>query len=150
MDDILMAYARPTWWDHAQFIRDFTRSDCYWPPLKLEDAREATFLETTFELSSDGTLAYWLKNDNTHDKRIWRYQHFRSHGPIAQKRALLVACLRKVHKFASDAQQLYNSAKAKLDEFIQLHYPAWLINKACAHLAYTTGEKTWLRVRDSL
>jgi hypothetical protein len=150
MDDILMLYARPLWWDHSRFLSDFTRSECYWPPLTLEDAREATFLETTFKLDSDGTLAYWLKNDNESERRVWRYQHFRSHGPIAQKRALLVGCLRRVHKFASNAERLYDSARAKLKEFTLLSYPSWLLRASCAHLAYTTSEKTWLRIRDSM
>ena len=27
MDDILMRYAKPRWWDHERFLHDFTRSD---------------------------------------------------------------------------------------------------------------------------
>ena len=150
MDDILMLYARPPWWDHERFLEDFTRSECYFPPLELEDAREATFLETTFKLDNDGSVEYWLKNDNEHGRKVWRYQHWRSHGPVAQKRAVLVTCLRKVHKFASGARRLYGSATAKLAEFRILKYPTWMLLQACNHLAYTTGDKTWLRVRDSL
>ena len=33
-----------------------SRSDCYHPPLKLEDGKEGTFLETTFKL--DVTLGH--------------------------------------------------------------------------------------------
>ena len=107
-----MIYAKPDWWDHARLLRDFVRSECYWPPLTLEDAKEATFLETTFELTRDGRLAYWLKNDNTDGRKIWRYQHYRSHAPFAQKKALVIASLRKVHKMASDKRRLYESAIA--------------------------------------
>ena len=150
MDDVLMVYAKADDWDHDAFIRDFVRSECYWPPLKLEDAKEATFLETTFDLRPDGSLEYWLKNDNAHERRVWRYQHYRSHAPFAQKRALIISSLRKVHKMASDRRRLYTSALDKLREFIALSYPSTLLRSACNRLAYTTGVGTWIGIRNSI
>ena len=119
----------------------------YWPPLKLEDTKEATFLETTFDMKEDGSLAYWLKNDNAERRKIWRYQHYRSHAPFAQKKALVTASLRKVHKMASDRRWLYRSAQDKLREFIALSYPLNLLRSVCNLLAYSTGVSTWLAVR---
>ena len=150
MDDVLMVYAKADDWDHDAFIRDFVRSECYWPPLKLEDAKEATFLETTFDLRPDGRLEYWLKNDNARERRVWRYQHYRSHAPFAQKRALIISSLRKVHKMASDRRRLYTSALDKLREFIALSYPSTLLRSACNRLAYTTGVGTWIGIRNSI
>jgi hypothetical protein len=150
MDDILMLYAKPRWWDHERFLRDFTRSECYWPPLELEDARQTTFLETTFELAESGELSYWLKNDNTRERKIWRYQHWRSHAPFAQKKALVIACLRKVHKMASDRRRRYTSALDKLREFIALDYPLSLLRSSCNLLGYTTGDSTWVGVRNTI
>ena len=147
MDDILLVYSKASGWDHERFVRDFVRSECYWPPLKLEDAKEATFLETTFDMKEDGSLAYWLKNDNAERRKIWRYQHYRSHAPFAQKKALVTASLRKVHKMASDRRWLYRSAQDKLREFIALSYPLNLLRSVCNLLAYSTGVSTWLAVR---
>ena len=150
MDDILMIYAKIPNWDHEAFISDFVRSECYWPPLKLEDAKEATFLETTFEMRADGELSYWLKNDNAKERKIWRYQHWRSHAPFAQKKALVTASLRKVHKMASDRRRRYVSAMDKLREFVALSYPTNLLRSVCNLLAYTTGDSTWVGVRNSI
>lgn len=150
MDDILLVYSQANGWDHERFARDFIRSECYWPPLTLEDAKEATFLETTFELTRDGRLAYWLKNDNTDGRKIWRYQHYRSHAPFAQKKALVIASLRKVHKMASDKRRLYESAIAKLREFIALSYPLSLLKAVCNLLGFTTGERTWVTIRNDV
>ena len=150
MDDILMIYAKPDWWDHERFLADFVRSECYWPPLKLEDAKDATFLETTFDLREDGRLRFWLKNDNAHERKIWRYQHYRSHAPFAQKKALVIATLRKVHTMASDHRRLFVSAMDKLREFIDLQYPITLLRDICRLLAFTTGESLWLGVRSRI
>ena len=150
MDDILMVYAKPMWWDHERFLRDFTRSECYWPPLKLEDAKENTFLETTFEIRANGELTYWLKNDNANEKKIWRYQHWRSHAPFAQKKALVIACLRKVHKMTSDRRRRYLSALDKLREFIALDYPINLLRSSCNLLSFSTGDTTWIGVRNTI
>ena len=82
------------------------------------------FLETTFEIRENGELKYWLKNDNAKERKIWRYQHWRSHAPFAQKKALVITCLRKVHKMASDRRRRYLSAIDKVREFIALDYPS--------------------------
>ena len=85
MDDILLVYAANAAWDHEGFVRDFARSDCYKAPLTLVDAKENTFLETTFALEAN-QFRRWLKNDNTADNphTVWRYQHFASDTPFEQ------------------------------------------------------------------
>ena len=94
---------------------------------------------------------YLVVNDNAKDLKIWRYQHYRSHAPFAQKKALVIACLRKVHKMASDREwQLFDSAIDKLREFVNLSYPLNLLRSACSLLAYTSGVRTWLAVRNSI
>ena len=50
MDDILMLYRKSPNWDYERFLADFARSECYHPPLELEDAKDDTFLETTFRV----------------------------------------------------------------------------------------------------
>jgi hypothetical protein len=82
--------------------------------------------------------------------KIWRYQHYRSHAPFGQKKALVIASLRKVHKMASDREQLFHSAIDKLREFVNLSYPLNLLRSACNLLAYTSAERTWLAVRNSI
>ena len=145
-----MIYAKPPWWDHEAFLRDFVRSEAYWPPLKLEDAKEATFLETTFDLPESGEVSYWLKNDNAKERKIWRYQHWRSHAPYAQKKALVVATMRKVHKMASDQHRRYTSAIDKMREFIALRYPPQLLRSVCNLLGWSTGDSTWIGVRNTI
>ena len=110
MDDILLVYSKASGWDHERFVRDFVRD---WPPLKLEDAKEATFLETTFDMKEHGSLAYWLKNDNAERRKIWRYQHYRSHAPFAQKKALMKASvsLRKVRWRVTEKMALSERAR---------------------------------------
>ena len=72
------------------------------PPLKLEEGRQDTFLETRLAVDATNTVQYQLKNDNEDGlMRVWRYQHFWSHTAYAQKRAVLTSCLLKVHKMAS-------------------------------------------------
>ena len=152
MDDILIAYARSEKWDHEKFLRDFEKSTVYQEPLKLENGREGTFLETTFECDANG-CNFWLKNDNgTRTKRggmqLWRYQHFHSYSPLRQKTATLMACLKKVHAMASDAKVLHLSALDKIAEFKTLGYPTHILRKACANLGNNTGNVTWFQVRN--
>ena len=122
MDDILLFARKAPGWDHERFIKDFTASECYHPPLKLEDAKDDTFLETTFEVRPGGRIRHWLKNDNPQGgpPKIWRYQHFASYCSFEQKRATLMACLKKVHGMANDGAALYQSALKKLAEFREL------------------------------
>jgi hypothetical protein len=46
MDDIIMLYVNKPNIDSAMLLKDFKKSECYLPPLKLEDAGTDTFLET--------------------------------------------------------------------------------------------------------
>jgi hypothetical protein len=150
MDDILTVYAKSPTWDFTRFCKDFTRSECYHPPLRLTDGTHGTFLETRFELR-DGKFRYWLKNDNDGStKRVWRYMHYRSHAPYLQKRALVTSCLKKVHSMASDTHALKSSAHAKIHEFLQLQYPKHMLRSACTYVAATTNTRAWLDVRDSV
>jgi len=151
MDDILMCYKRDGQWDHETFLSDFERSDCYHPPLKLEDGKEGTFLETTFKWEN-GRYRYWLKNDNEigEEPKIWRYKEFRSHAPYAQKRALITMMMRKVHKMASDREALRQSASQKLEEFKRLGYPEGLLKGVCNFMGATTGNGEWITVRNSI
>ena len=122
MDNILIVLARSTGWDADGFIRDFQESKCYREPLKLEEGKDGTFLETRYTVEGD-SVRYKLKNDNEHENKVWRYQHYLSYAPFLQKRATLTACLKKVHKHASDQGNLYASALSKISEFRELGYP---------------------------
>ena len=88
------------------------------PPLELGDGGDGTFLETSFRIE-DNAIRHWLKNVNSPGQppTVWRYAHFDSHADFTQKRATLMACLRKVHNMASDAAMLRDSAARKLFEF---------------------------------
>ena len=92
MDDILMFYSRSGEWDHERFLKDFERSDCYMPPLCLEEGQAGTFLETNFQITSANGVRTWLKS-NPSKGGNWKYAHYGSHSSKAQKRAVLVACL---------------------------------------------------------
>ena len=90
-----------------------------------------------------------INNDNGDGvTRVWRYQHFWSHTPYMQKRTVLTGCLRKVHKMASDTDALVASAKAKIQEFVQLRYPRHMLKAACTYMAASHGARAWLDVRD--
>ena len=73
MDDILMLFREAPNWDYGRFLVDFARSECYHPPLTLENAKDDTFLETTFSIEG-GRIRYWLKNDNPFGgpAKVWR------------------------------------------------------------------------------
>ena len=151
MDDILMLRAKSDRWDADGFARDFESSTCYMEPLKLESGKPDTFLETRIRIEPDGTIRHWLKNDNEQGQNnVWRYHHYHSHMPHLQKRAILTACLRKVHTMASDKEVLATSATYKIQEFLRLQYPPQMVRAACTYLAASTAEKTWLDVRDAI
>ena len=40
-------------WDSERFYEDFKASECYMKPLKLEEASDGTFLETSFQVDRD-------------------------------------------------------------------------------------------------
>ena len=149
MDDILLVYAENRSWDHARFLTDWVRSECYMPPLSLEDAKEGTFLETTFEITAANTIRRWLKNE-AKTGESWKYAHYNSHSSRTQKRAVLVACLRKIHLMANDVGGLYFSAIRKLKEFENLEYPVGMLRNACNRLGATTGEGAWIGIRNRL
>ena len=107
-------------------------------------------METSYEIM-DNKLRFWLKNENAGgERKVWRYQHFDSHAPFVQKRALLMACLRKVQHMACDERALMRSALDKIREFQRLRYPNSILAKACNYLGATTGVGTWIAVRDMM
>ena len=142
---IIVIYIGDDTWNHTQFIADFKRSDCYANPLKLEEGNDDTFLENEFTISDAG-IQYWLKNTNTEQCKIWRYQHINSYTPYKQKRSTLIATLKKVDRMASDATMRYYSAHDKLHEFTQLGYPDAMLKYACQRIGRETGHAIWFQV----
>ena len=51
IDDVLLLYIKNTTWDSDNFVKDFMTNECCAPPLKLEEAKPDTFLETTFQVT---------------------------------------------------------------------------------------------------
>ena len=119
--------------------------------LKLEDAKNHTFLETTFEIKNN-KLKYWLKNDNEINKptKIWRYADFPSQASFTQKKSVLMACLKKVQKMASDHKVMIESGIQKLAEFVKLGYPRKMIWTACTTMGVQTREKGWFEIREEM
>jgi hypothetical protein len=146
MDDIILVLSKSDGWDRERFLRDFVASECYWPPLKLEAGTPEVFLETRYEGTAAG-VRYRLRNDNEGERKIWRYHHYLSDLPYQMKRATLLTTLRKVHRMASDSDQLALSALSKLREFAQLQYPAGIRRFMCAIMARDTSDLTWRLVR---
>ena len=148
MDDILLVYADGSDWNSDAMILDFEKN-CYHSPLTLENAKENTFLESTFKIENN-KFRFWIKNDNTLEQphKIWRYQRFESATPFEQRRAVLSSALLKVHRMASDAETLHQSAVQKLAEFARLGYPRGLLRQQCSKMAATQGTYEWIRVRD--
>ena len=92
-----------------------------------------------------------MKNDNGDgETRVWRYQHYHSNTPYLQKRATIVACLKKVEKMTSDAHSMADSALAKIAEFRRLRYPINVLRKICSYLGATSGNGAWITIRDAL
>ena len=152
MDDVLLFYVKHPDFDDVKFLENFNRSECYPPPLRLEDASNNTFLETTFEVTPCNHVRSWLKNENQPNQppKIWRYAHFHSPSPFSQKRGVLISCLKKIDSIASDATALYNSAMQKLREFCKLSYPRNMLWAACTTLGVQTRDRVWFEVRDDL
>ena len=151
MDDLLAFYALHPEWDEERFLGDI-RKHCYLPPLRLEAGTEGTFLETSFEITEMNTIRHWLKNTNSSGEppKVWRYAHFDSHGDFTQKRAVLMACLQKVQKMASDGAALRMSAQQKLAEFSNLCYPRKMLWTACTTMGVSTHHTMWFRIREQL
>ena len=149
MDDVICFYSKTEAWNHHKFVRDITKSECYMAPLKLTDGEDGTFLETSFEITPRNRIRYWLKNKSDPEMQ-WRYAHFYSHSSLTQKRSTLIATLRKVHMMASDKSKLFNSAKRKLEEFLNLEYPIGMLWKACSRIAREECEGTWISIRKEI
>ena len=149
MDDVLLFTCKDSRWDEEAFLRDFTRSECYWKPLRLEDAEPGKFLETTY-FKQGNELHYRLKNENETDRKVWRYHDYRSRMDYTVKRATIMSTLRKVNAMASDDVQLILSAKAKCREFLDLNYPAGILRHMCSTIARDTANMAWLTVKHSL
>ena len=145
MDDIIMFYVTDNSWDYQRFLEDFKRSECYAQPLKLEAGNDNIFLENEFTIT-DGHIQYWLKNTNTIQYNVWRYQHINSYTPYSQKRATLVATLKKVDRMASDAEMCYYSAQDKLREFTSLGYPTTMLRYVCQRVGRETGHRIWFSI----
>ena len=145
MDDVIIFSAQDT-------DTDTLLKSCYHKPLNLEDARHDTFLETSFSLKDSTKIQHWLKNDNVpHEpKKVWRYAHFHSYMAFNQKKAVLKACLKKVHYMASDNNVLEYSAYQKLQEFSNLKYPSKLLWTMCTTMGVQTRNPTWFEVRDAM
>jgi hypothetical protein len=152
MDDIIMLYVNKPNIDSAMLLKDFKKSECYLPPLKLEDAGTDTFLETSFEITADNRVRYWLKNNNQvgQPPRIWRYAHFHSYMPFPMKRAVMMSCLKKVHRMASGPCELYESGIKKIAEYLQLQYPEKMVWTACTTMGVHTRNPTWFDIRDNI
>ena len=86
MDDILLFYNINKL--DGNFIKDFTQSECYLPPLRLEESQNQNFLETSIKITSDNKIQFWLKNYNAVGEapKIWRYMHFNSYASFPKKR----------------------------------------------------------------
>ena len=109
-------------------------------------------METSFAITETNKVRHWLKNVNSNDEphKVWRYAHYDSHGEFSQKRAVLMACLHKVQKMASDRDALRMSANKKLAEFHNLGYPRKMLWTACTTMGVTTRNTIWFRVREQL
>ena len=145
MDDVLMFSTRDL--DTRNLL-----DECYLPPLRLEDAGSSTFLETSLRITPDNQIVHWLKNENFRGEgpKVWRYAHFHSHTAFTQKRAVLTACLKKVHFMASNDQALKDSAIQKLCEFRRLQYPRKLLWSACTTMGVQSRNPTWFDIRDTM
>ena len=97
-------------------------------------------------------IAYTLKNPNEigQPPKLWRYQHFSSHGPFERKKAILDASLSKVDKNTNRYAVLLHSGRKKVNEFKQAGFPVRMIRQACGWIARRSGNLVWLRVRDDL
>ena len=96
-------------------------------------------------------MHFGLKNQNAGgERKIWRYQDYRSYASVEQKRATLVACLKKVQKMASDSWAVEKSAWDKIREFAELRYPSRMLRSICNYLGASTRERAWFKVRDAI
>ena len=145
MDDILIVM-RKDGWDSGRFYEDFKASECYMKPLKLEEASDGTFLETSFQVDRD-QIQFRLKNVNEGGvKKVWRYQAYDSYTTSEQKWSTLVATLKKVNFMAGDGKELMESAMEKLREFADLGYPVQVRKSACYRVGREVERTEWIMV----
>ena len=149
MDDILLFVSKANGWNAQRFLNDFKKSECYWHPLKLEEATADKYLETTI-IKQGHSLQYRLKNDNETERKVWKYHDYRSRLEYNTKRAIINTTLQKVHKMASNNTQLIISGIAKCNEFLELQYPPGILRYMCTRLAYVTSNSAWFRIRQTL
>jgi hypothetical protein len=151
MDDIIMIMVENQEWDSKKFCEDFQQSTCYMQPLKLEEGKPDTFLETRFKITEENQIKFWLKNDNENgEDKVWRYQHFHSHMPYIQKRSILNACLKKAHKMASDKETLRKSGADKAREFQRRGYPIGMLKAVCQYMAASQNDMTWMDIKNDI
>ena len=146
MDDIMLFFSRTPSWDADEFIKDFTASECYWNPLKLEESTPGQFLETFFE-KEDSEITYRLKNANEEKHNVWRYHHYQSRLDYATKRATVLSALRKAFTMSSDSEQALIGIKAKCAEFLRLGYPQGILKYMCLRLSKEMPDSAWHYVR---
>ena len=149
MDDVLVLYAEKEGWDHQNALQSL-QTDCYLPPLRLEPGADDVFLETQFSIVNGRRVRHWLKNENRPGEapKVWRYAHWGCYSSIEQKKATLMACLRKVDNMASDTHALARSAWMKVVEFLRLGYPLKVLWNACTTMGVSTREPSWFKIRD--
>ena len=152
MDDVLLFYVENATFDATRFLTDFRRSECYMPPLSLEPATAGTFLETSFEIDDYNQIQHWVKNVNVQGQpaTVWRYAHYGSFGRFATQKAVLLACLKKVHAMASNDKVLISSAVQKIAEFKRLQYPYKLMWSMCTTMGVHTRTAAWIEGRNTL
>ena len=144
MDDILAISLEE---EGKEFRQQMDQQGIYHPPLELEDGGSTIFLQTEIIVEDGRRIKYRLKNENMHQRRVWRYHNYESDLKYNVKRAVLLGVLQMVHKMASDDGQLFISAKSKIEEFINLGYPSGILRFLCAIMARDTGNITWRRLR---
>ena len=149
MDDILIFLSKTHKWDHVKFLEDFARSECYWKPLKLENAGVGQFLETSYEKVGQN-VTYRLKNANEVHNNVWRYHHYQSRMDYTTKRSTLLSSLRKTFTMASDNEQCLIGLEAKCKEFLLLGYPVGIIRHMCSRLFYETNAELFQILRSLL
>ena len=112
MDDVLYVYAKNGSWEHDRLWENLCQ-ECYLPPLKLEQGKDGTFLETSFTIT-DNQVETWLKNDNKiGETKVTRYANIECYSTFEQKKQVLNNCLRKVHEMANNDMRLKQSAIQK-------------------------------------
>ena len=148
MDDILLFYRKSTRWGHRAFLTDFARSECYHPPLKLEDAKDDTFLETTFAIEGQ-SIRHWSTS-----AALLQRSGATSISPV-------IAPLRRSGPRSQPACERFKPWRAmappceavrckKLSEFHALGYPIAVLRGVCTYLGASSGRYEWIQVREEL